>query len=1229
MRSPLDLTSPHPATRFRSRAFRALALLGFTSMWAAGAAAQSTAEIIRGRVFGPDSLPVAQAEVLVTGLVTRSTQTARSDAKGVYTIVFSNPESDYVVAVRKIGYASTTFRLSRTGISNMLGADVHLERASATLDTITVRATRPLRAGEQAAVGEINLGAVADSLFLADPSKLMSLLMSIPGVFALDDSTYSVLGAAANQNTTTIDGANVRGGALPPDAVASTRVITTSADPARGGFAGGSVAQTLRGGTDIFASVIRGSGADRSLAWDDPAWTRPIPRQLAVSGTANGPIRKQRLRYNVSWNVNDNSAEWYSLLAPRGPLLAQQGISTDSVAAVTAALRGLDVPLAPPSFPGTTNARNYSTAEVLDYTPTGTTSIRLSHSGNWSRNLGSNSSLTAFPTRSNDVGSGSHYVGARVTGYVHGLLDELSFNVNHYADHSDPFMTLPSGSVRIGTEFSDGRTGLSSLGFGGGQGNYYESTNSGDVTNEFSWLPKSGKHKVKAGGRLAFDDSRYFYFPTSNLLGSYSYLSIADLIANKPASYERVLTNTPRYTRARNSSAWVGDEWVASEAWQVQGGLRLDFAHPSTTPRYNPDVDRVFGLRTDRIPDDVGISPRLGFSWTSNARRGKGTKGGAATLGGIPASAIAAMSPELVTSVLAMQRSNTLPGISVNGSIGGYRGGTSTSAIADLVESTGLPGTRLTLSCVGAAVPIPDWSTMTEGPTACADGTTGTTFSLARPLVKVFDPAYRPPLSWRGNLGVDGIRVPHRWIMSLSTVFAYNVNGQSTIDLNLNRAPQFTLTGEGDRPFYAPLAAIVPASGAVSPGASRISPEFSTVSSTISDLRGYNAQLSASLAPPNPLFRRRVSLSMGYTLAAGRSEARGSSRVGTTGDPFGKYWVPGSQPTHSLRFTASGRVWWFNFGVTSFLYSGIPLTPLVSGDVNGDGVGNNDRAFIPDPATTRDTSLARQLNELIAHAPSTARSCITSQLGRMAGANSCHTPWQARLDLTASITPPSSWNYNDRFRITIGVMNASGALVRALGLEETPFGQTSLSTTPNATLFYVTGFDPDARQFKYRVNQLFGQPSNYGSARRRFGPTQLQLGAEYKFGGPMLNPIARGLGLREGANKPPLTDDERRLAVAGLKRDPATRARTTLRDALALTAEQQSELDALSTEYSARADSALTPLEKWVLKKGTRIFDQDLTKRLSTTQSALSKLNTEFGKRVQEVLTAEQQAKLK
>jgi hypothetical protein len=98
--------------------------------------------------------------------------------------------------------------------------------------------------------------------------------------------------------------------------------------------------------------------------------------------------------------------------------------------------------------------------------------------------------------------------------------------------------------------------------------------------------------------------------------------------------------------------------------------------------------------------------------------------------------------------------------------------------------------------------------------------------------------------------------------------------------------------------------------------------------------------------------------------------------------------------------------------------------------------------------------------------------------------------------------------------------------------------------------------------------------------------------------------------------------------VAKLKRDPAV-AVAALGDSLLLSPEQRAQLEGLSTEYNARADTALTPLRNWVLKQGRRIFDRDLQQRLGAAQSALGKLNTEYGRKAQQVLTEAQLSRFK
>ena len=151
-----------PIEFFLSRVLRSRLLLGsaLSLLITQAAFAQSATEIIRGRVFGPDSIPVAQAEVRVTGLVSRMTQSARTDARGGYTLVFPQAEGEYLVGVRRVGFLTTSFRLSRVGLSPVLGSNVYLQAASQILDRVVVTAGPTI--GERSAIGEVGSGAWRD-----------------------------------------------------------------------------------------------------------------------------------------------------------------------------------------------------------------------------------------------------------------------------------------------------------------------------------------------------------------------------------------------------------------------------------------------------------------------------------------------------------------------------------------------------------------------------------------------------------------------------------------------------------------------------------------------------------------------------------------------------------------------------------------------------------------------------------------------------------------------------------------------------------------------------------------------------------------------------------------------------------------------------------------------------------------------------------------------------------
>jgi hypothetical protein len=84
--------------------------------------------------------------------------------------------------------------------------------------------------------------------------------------------------------------------------------------------------------------------------------------------------------------------------------------------------------------------------------------------------------------------------------------------------------------------------------------------------------------------------------------------------------------------------------------------------------------------------------------------------------------------------------------------------------------------------------------------------------------------------------------------------------------------------------------------------------------------------------------------------------------------------------------------------------SGSPFTPLIAGDVNGDGY-LNDRAFVFSPNAANDPAVATAMKSLLENGSDAARSCLNKQLGQLAARNSCQAPWMSNASMSISFNP--------------------------------------------------------------------------------------------------------------------------------------------------------------------------------------------------------------------------------
>ncbi|HEV2642239.1 MAG TPA: hypothetical protein VGT98_06015, partial [Candidatus Elarobacter sp.] len=358
-------------------------------------------------------------------------------------------------------------------------------------------------------------------------------------------------------------------------------------------------------------------------------------------------------------------------------------------------------------------------------------------------------------------------------------------------------------------------------------------------------------------------------------------------------------------------------------------------------------------------------------------------------------------------------------------------------------------------------------------PSACIGGTS--TQSASLPSVVVFAQHVASPRVWRTSLGATQ-RVIGPVVASVDLSYIRGVSQLGLPDVNLNTTPQFTLSAEGGRPVYAPAVSIDPARGTVPLAASRLHPEFGTVGVVQSFLRSTARQATIALSSETS---SGMSLDASYTYSNVRDQALGfdgESADGITGaNPNVPEWGRADEERrHQLEATMTLPIRkTMQLSFIGRLTSGFPFTPDIGQDINGDGV-NNDRAFVFNPATTADTSIANGMRRLLASGTGTARDCLPSQFGHVAARNGCTGPWVPGLDLKLSITPRS---FLDR-RLTLSV----SGLNTLVGVDELLHGSARLhgwgqDASNDRRLLFVTGFDPATQEFRYRVNQHFGAAS--------------------------------------------------------------------------------------------------------------------------------------------------------
>ncbi|MBC7842365.1 MAG: carboxypeptidase regulatory-like domain-containing protein [Gemmatimonadaceae bacterium] len=1050
--------------------------------------AQSVTDIIRGRVTNDSTRVIVGASVFVTRGPDRAFKQTTTDSAGRYVITFENGTGDYLVAVSSVGLKSARRRVQRQNSERELVADFVLATDVSTLAAVKVTAEKPARAETRIDPTSLEIGAserwqdgVTGQVTPSQIGNLAAIAGTTPGV-TQGVSGPSILGSGSESNLTTLNGMALPGGTLPRAARVNTRVTGATFDPVRGGFSGANTDVQLGAGSRNYQQ------RDAYVTLDAPALqsTDAIGQSLGVrytslrgSAGANGFIIPRVATYNASVELSRSTSDPATLFTGDLRALQGAGVSGDSVSRLRTAALGVGVPTAGNGIPAARERTGITWLGRLDDIRDSLNQHQITSYVSYAKD----GALGFAPLTATSAGGSStdRAIGAQLQlsnflGAGRRVLNQTKIGASQTQNSGDPYLGLPGATVLVRATGSGG-DGIVPLAIGGNSSfDRSETRFTAEASNLTMWNARGRRHTFKAFGWARVDALEQS--GGADLLGRYSFNSITDFAAGRPASFSRTLTQPARDGTVWNAGGAMAHQWNPTKRVSVLYGARIEGNGFTSSPASNPLLESALGVRTGLAPTMLRISPRIGFSYSYSRAKENGN----------------GMSINQTGTFY-----RTTSGV-LRGGIGEFRDLLRPDVLADAAARTALAGSTQALLCAGAAVPTPDWTRFLADaesiPRACVDGSGVLTDNA--PPATLIGRDYQVPRSWRASLDWY---TNFGWMqLKWNNLASYDLSQSSVRDVNFAGVQRFTLAQEGDRPVYVSAAGIDAGTGAVSATESRRSAAFGRVGVRGSELRGYGAQTTVTLAP-DPFRRRRVPLglygSVSWTLQASRRQYLGFDGY-TAGDPTLREWAPSANDARHI-VSMQGALNVERFGSLTFFaraQSGLPFTPQVQGDINGDGRGG-DRAFIPSSTLPVDATLAAQLASLKATGSPTASRCLGAFDGRIVSRNGCRGPWTATMNM----------QYRPALPKALQRLNASLFFENVLaGVDQVLHGSNGLrgwggSASPDPVLLVPRAFDVASQSFRYDVNPRFAEtrPSR-STLRFPFRVTldfQLRLATDY------------------------------------------------------------------------------------------------------------------------------------